>query len=54
MSGPVRRDWLIHLIGIASKHFFSHHIIKITIRNIFFGTFEIKDISLAVKSQRRS
>jgi len=30
---PVRRDWLIHLISIASKHFFSPcHIVKISRR----------------------
>jgi len=34
-SRPIRRDWLIHLIGIASKHFFSScHIVKITRRKI--------------------
>jgi len=32
-SCPVRHDWLIYLIGIATKQFFSSsHIVKITSR----------------------
>jgi len=55
MAIPVRyfsRDWLIYLIGIASKHFYSPcNIVKIT-RRKKIGSFQIKDISLAVKTHR--
>jgi len=51
-SRPIRRDWLLHLIGIASKHFFPCHIVKITRRKIEKLTFQIKDISWTVKNHR--
>jgi len=51
---PVRRDWLIHLIGMhCYKTFFSPcHIVKITRISNCLLAFQIKDISLAVNNNR--
>jgi len=38
---PIRRDWLVHFIGIASKHFFPPcHIVKITRKKFVFEPFK--------------